>query len=197
MQIKEHFIRAAFILVSLLAVFHFPACAESGKSLRPDHWAVPMEISGLPNFHQVTAELYRGAQPTEAGFRELKKMGVRTVVNLRSLHSDKDEIGSTELEYEYIPMKAWHPEEEDIVRFLRIVTDKNRKPVFVHCQHGADHTGTVCAIYRIAVCGWTKEEAISEMTQGGFGFHKIWMNLVRFIRDINIHEIKRKSDIRN
>ena len=32
-----------------------------------------------------------------------------------------------------------------------------------HCQHDADPTGTLWAIYRIAVKGWSKEAAITEM----------------------------------
>ena len=125
----------------------------------------------------------------------LAKIGVKTVVNLRAFHSDRDEIGDTELDYEHIRMTAWHPEEEDIVRFLQIVTDKNRIPVFVHCMHGADRTGAVSAVYRIVIEGWTKEEAIQEMTEGGFGFHKIWKNLIRFVEDLDIEEIKKKAGI--
>jgi len=162
---------------------------------RPNHWATPIKREGLPNLHQVTATLYRGGQPTAAGMRQLKAMGIKTVINLRSFNSDRDELGDTGLGYEHIYMKAWHPEREDSIRFLQIVTDKNRTPVFVHCQHGADRTGLMCAIYRVAVCGWTKEEAIREMTEGGFGHHVIWSNLAKFIEDLEIDAIKKEAGI--
>ena len=68
-------------------------------------WATASEKPGLPNLHRVTDDLYRGAQPSAEGMRQLKKMGVRTVVNLRSFHSDRDEIGDTGLAYEHIYMK--------------------------------------------------------------------------------------------
>jgi hypothetical protein len=51
----------------------------------------------------------------------------------------------------------------------------------------------MCAIYRIAVQNWSKDEAIAEMIGGGFGFHKIWMNLVDDIRDLDIDEIKNNT----
>ncbi|GAF98053.1 unnamed protein product, partial [marine sediment metagenome] len=35
-------------------------------------WATAIERPGLPNFHKVSDSLYRGAQPTAEGFRELK-----------------------------------------------------------------------------------------------------------------------------
>ena len=45
-------------------------------------WAADDKLSGVPiqRFHRVDDGLYRGAQPTEAGFRRLKELGVRTVV---------------------------------------------------------------------------------------------------------------------
>ena len=162
---------------------------------RPSYWATPLYRKGLPNLHQVTPTLFRGAQPSAVGMRQLKAMGVKTVVNLRSFNSDREELGDTGLAYEHILMKAWHPEREDIIRFLQITTDTNRQPVFVHCQHGADRTGLMCAVYRVAVCGWTKAEAIREMTQGGFGHHTIWTNLVKFIQDLDIDAIKKEAGI--
>jgi len=158
-------------------------------------WAEPLELPGLPNLHKVSDELYRGAQPTAEGMKQLEKLGVKTVVNLRFLLSDRDELKGTALAYEHINMVTFHAEAADAVAFLRIVTDPNRTPVFVHCHHGADRTGTMCAVYRIAVQGWSKEEAIEEMTQGGFGHHPIWKNLPRFIRKLDIDQIKRAAGV--
>jgi tyrosine-protein phosphatase SIW14 len=158
-------------------------------------WAERIELPGLPNFYKVSDELYRGAQPTAEGMKQLEKLGVKTVVNLRALHSDRDEIKGTDLSYVHIGMTAWCISDNDVIRFLRIVTDKSRTPVFVHCQHGSDRTGTMCAIYRIVVQGWSKDEAIEEMTKGGFGFHSFWRNLPKFIRKLNIQKIKHETDL--
>jgi protein tyrosine/serine phosphatase len=154
-----------------------------------------LERPGLPNLHKVSEGLYRSAQPTAEGMALLKEMGIRTVVNLRSFHSDRDEIGETGLAYEHIYMKTWHPEDEEVVRFLQIVTDPARQPVLVHCQHGADRTGTMCALYRVAVQGWSKEEAVAEMTEGPFGFHGIHANLVAYVRDLDVEAIKRRAGL--
>ena len=67
--------------------------------------------------------------------------------------------------------------------------------MFVHCQHGSDRTGTMCALYRIAVCGWTKEDALKEMQEGGFGFHGVWQNLLDFINKLDIEKIKQEAGI--
>jgi protein tyrosine/serine phosphatase len=153
-------------------------------------WASPIEREGLPNLHKVSEELYRGAQPTAEGMKELKKLGIKTVINLRAFHSDQDEIGETELDYVHIPILAWHLKEEHVIQFLKLVTDKSRTPVFVHCMQGADRTGAMSAIYRIVIEGWPKKEAIEEMTKGGFGFHKILKNLIKVVENLNIEEIK-------
>ncbi|OHB62828.1 MAG: hypothetical protein A2Y76_14660, partial [Planctomycetes bacterium RBG_13_60_9] len=158
-------------------------------------WAEPMDLPGLPNLHRVSNDLYRGAQPTAAGITELKKLGVRTIVNLRENDSDRDLLGDTGLVCLRIPMTAFHPKEADVVRFLQIVTDESCTPVFLHCQRGADRTGMMTAIYRVAVQGWTKEDALAEMTQGGFAFNSGWQNLVRYVRDLDIDRIKQQSGL--
>jgi protein tyrosine/serine phosphatase len=181
-----------FIMMTLSPV---PNIWADFQAERLAKWAQPIKMKGVPNLHRVSEDLYRSAQPTDEGMRNLKKMGVKTVVSLRSFHSDLNEIGNTGLAYEHIYMKAWHPEEKEIVRFLQFVANNKRTPVLVHCQHGADRTGTMCAIYRIAIQGWTKEEALNEMTEGGFGFHGVWVNLTRWINKFDIDKIKMQAGI--
>ncbi len=170
--------------------------AGEGPAGRPASWAQPLALEGVPNLHTVSTSLYRSAQPTAQGMRNLKQHGIITIVNLRSFHSDRDEIGTAGLGYEHIYMKAWHPERKEIVRFLQIVTDPKRTPVLVHCQHGADRTGAMCALYRVAVQGWTKEEALGEMVQGGFGFHEVWQNLPGWITELDIESIRKDAGIK-
>jgi protein tyrosine phosphatase (PTP) superfamily phosphohydrolase (DUF442 family) len=186
----------AVISITASVLLSMAGGAEISQADRPGHWAQPIRMKGVPNLHKVSDSLYRSAQPSAEGMKNLKAMGVETIVNLRSFHSDRDEIGETGLAYEHIYMKAWHPEETDAVRFLQIATNPKRVPVLVHCQHGADRTGTMCALYRVAVQGWSKEEALEEMTGGGFGFHGIWDNLTQWINALDIEGIKKRAGIK-
>ena len=165
-------------VIIISCIFLFNGCAAyKPEPDRPAMWAQSINIDGVPNLHRVTDSLYRSAQPTAQGMKNLKGMGIKTVVSLRSFNSDRDEIGTTELGYERISMKAWRPEHNEAIRFLQIASNPERCPILVHCKKGADRTGTMIAIYRIAVQDWTKEEAIREMVEGGYGFHRIWNNL--------------------
>ena len=168
---------------------------ETNAAARPASWARPLAVPGITNFYQLTTNLYRGAQPTAEGLARLKALGIKTVVNLRAFHSDRDRVAGTGLKSVRFETKPWHAEEEDVVGFLKVVADTNNLPVFVHCQRGADRTGMMCAMYRIVLCGWTKPEAIAEMKDGGFAFSPVWQNLVDFIEKADIADIKRRVSL--
>ena len=194
-----------FVLIAILLAFKYRNILTMGIVNRvrdvnsmvvsSRQWAKKLELPGVSNLHKVSDKLYRGAQPTEAGMQQLTQLGIKKVVNLRLLHSDSDELKQTNLDYEHIRMEAWDADDDEVLRFLRIVTDENNAPVFVHCKYGADRTGTMCAIYRIVLQGWSKQEAIDEMTKGGFGFHKNWQNLIEYIRNIDIPQLKHQAGL--
>jgi protein tyrosine/serine phosphatase len=162
---------------------------------RNTNWAARVEQKGLPNLHRVAPDLYRCAQPTAAGLEVAEKLGIKTVVSLRAFHSDKDEVESTKLRTERIRFNTWHPEDEDVIRFLKIVSQTNNGPYLVHCLHGADRTGTMIAIYRMAVQGWKKEDAIEEMTKGEFGYHTVWTNLIRYLNKLDVDDLRKKAGL--
>jgi protein tyrosine/serine phosphatase len=205
----EHAARAArgkvilFTLASVLAlVAGCSAAAPAAAGPRPENWASPVAASpGLPNLHRVNSSLYRSAQPSKEGFVFLGTQAslvaadrpIKTVVSLRAFNDDDGLTpASSGLRLEQIRFKTWHPEDEDVVKFLRIATTPALQPVLVHCQHGSDRTGTMVAIYRIAFEGWTKAQATDEMINGGFGFHPMWQNLLAYIEELDIDAIKAK-----
>lgn len=162
---------------------------------RDPRWAVKVNQPGLPNLHRVSTNLYRCAQPSADGLKAAEKLGIKTVISLRAFHSDKDEVESTTLRTERIRFNTWHPEDEDVIRFLKLVSNTNNGPFLVHCLHGADRTGTMIAIHRIAFDGWTKQEAIKEMTGGGFGYHTVWTNLIQYLNELDVQALKKKAGL--
>ncbi len=187
---------ALFLLVTVLVTVLVPALPGADEVVvRPDTWAQPVELPGCPNLHRIAPDLYRGAQPTAEGMRELGKLGIRTVISLRAFHDDEDEVEGTGLQREQIRFKTWHAENEDVVRFLKLVGDPARRPVFIHCLHGADRTGTMCAIYRMAFQGWSADAAVREMRDGGYGFHEVWSNLPPYLATLDLPAILTQAGI--
>jgi len=176
---------AAVLTMSLL-----PA-ADILPDERPTQWAVPLANPDVPNLHRVSPILYRSAQPNAAGMQAIEALGIVTVINLRTFHNDQDELAGTKLLSEELSVKTWHIEDEDIIRVLRICKDPAKQPILIHCQHGADRTGVMCCMYRIVIQGWTKKDAIREMTDGGYGFWPHWTNIVRYVEQVDVETLTR------
>jgi protein tyrosine/serine phosphatase len=151
-----------------------PGCMMSTAAGR---LAEKLDLQGVPNFGRVTATLYRGGQPSKDGFDELKKLGVRIVVNLRDDNSETERsvVTTAGLEYVAIPWNCRHPANSLAARFLQVLRANREKKVFVHCHAGVDRTGLMIAAYRMAEHGWTPEQATDEMKDFGFNFiHRSW-----------------------
>jgi protein tyrosine/serine phosphatase len=143
----------------------------------------------------VTETLYRSGQPSAEGFARLAELGIKTVVNLRSSDSDRDKLAGLDLDYERVPMHFYHLERSDLAEFLAVAGDSSRAPVLVHCKHGADRTGAAVASYRVLVEGWSREEAVAEMSHGGFGFHKILWNMAEWILKLDMEQLAAEAGL--
>ena len=180
-------------VANLCVTLLFLGLAATGKSNRPAQWATPITMAGAYNLHKVTDSLYRSAQPTHTGMKNLEKLGIKTVINLRAHHSDADIMKGTALHSEAVNIDTWHIADEEIISVLQFLRKKEDGPFLIHCQHGADRTGVSCAKYRIVVQGWTKEAAIDEMVNGGYGFHSISSNIIDYVKKVDVDKIKREA----
>jgi len=128
------------------------------------------------NFHRVNEWLYRGGQPTAEGLRELKALGIRTIISFRwgqkAVAAERAACEVEGMEFISLPLNYWNlPTQKVIDQFLTIIDDVAKRPVYVHCLHGADRTGFLIAVYRMAREQWKLDEAYREMV--ACGFHRI------------------------
>lgn len=178
-------IKSCCFLLFLLFTF-FTSSAQL-----PEVQKITIPGSTLRNIYSIDKRIYRSEQPNRTDFKALEKCGIREVLNLRCLHNDKDEAEGTGITLHHIRTNAYSIDEQEIIEALRII--KNRKgPIVFHCLHGSDRTGAVCAMYRIVFQNISKEEAIRELTEGGFGYHRIFINIISLIRDANIDHIRQE-----
>jgi len=127
----------------------------------------------LPNFHKVSERLYRGGQPSPEGFAHLKRLGVRTIVNLRDEYfyvaGEAELLKQLGLNYVSIPLSPFvRPSDGEIDRFLNVLAYDLHQPHFVHCLHGQDRTGTMISIHRMHAHGWPLDQAYAEALEHGF-----------------------------
>src|SRR5689334_16780152 len=148
------------------------------------------QIRGIPNFHSVNDQVYRGGQPSNQGFRSLAAAGFKTIVDLR----EDDERGKDEkklvkalgMHYVHVPMKGMKkPSDKDVSKALKVLHEDKSAPVFIHCKRGADRTGVVLACYRMEHDNWDHQQALSEARQLGMSWYQI--PLIRYVQSYRPH----------
>jgi len=137
-------------------------------------FAQRLSLQGVPVFAQVTPTLYRGAQPTNEGLRNLAEMGVKIVVDQRGSRSEREQVTKLGMQYVAIPWHCPLPEDAIFARFLTLLRGNPGAKVFVHCLSGQDRTGMQIAAYRMAEQGWSAQEAKQEMEAFGFSRTHRW-----------------------
>jgi len=140
---------------------------------------------GVGNFGKVNGLLFRGAQPDETGLKSLKQLGVKTIINLRMANDawplEEAEARANGMAYFNVPLNGvGRPGDAQVSKVLSII-DSSLDPVFVHCQHGCDRTGTIIACYRIAHDKWSAKEALREAKQ--FGMSRLERRMKSYVVD--------------
>jgi len=176
------------VLILALWVSTLSAAEQQARSTK---WAQPIETDQLQNFFKLDDKVYRSEQPDRKGFDFLKSFGVRNVLNLRDHHKDDAKAKGTGLRLYRAEMSAGKITTEQVIAALRIIR-QSEGPIVIHCWHGSDRTGTVSAMYRIVFQNWSKDEAIGELMNGGYGYHAMYKNIPEFIRAADIEHIKKR-----
>lgn len=151
------------------------------------------------HFIEVNPHLFRGGRPSSQALEELKKIGVRTVIDLQggdrdsfgglaglfepgelpeNIAKEHDAVSHYGMSFFNFPLNSMKDitpnEEKDINEALRIMNDPASQPVFIHCEHGKDRTGLLVALYRVFYQSWPAKTAHDEMLElghGDFGHH--------------------------
>jgi len=150
--------------------------------------------NGIPNFQLVTGSeanghaIYRGGQPTEAGWSYLHTLGVTTVVKLNDAQAESlgqgmddpaSRLGMRVVDASIPPrdfglsLKSMQQvveglPEDQVGRAIATLAGVGNGSVYVHCTHGRDRTGLIVGLFRVFQQHWKAEDAYREMKQEGF-----------------------------
>src|SRR5216683_3581975 len=125
----------------------------------------------IRNFGKMDDRFYRGAQPDESDYKDLKALGIKTVIDLQDdpTSYEKRDVEALGMRYVNIPMSdSSYPKQESIDAFLKLVNDPATGKMFVHCAGGRHRTGVMGAVYRFNVNHWHFDQAYAEMTDYDF-----------------------------
>ncbi len=157
----QRFLSPTLILVLIALGFAPMARAQSAKK----------QVEGVTNFGQVTERYFRGGQVTPEGVDNLAGMGVRTIIDLR----DKPSEGEPEacerngVKYHKFALDGGGTPDDKTINEILSIIQNAKAPIYVHCSAGKHRAGTIAALYRIRVQGWSKEQAWAEQQSYGFG----------------------------
>ena len=149
--------------------------------MRDPTWATPILLEGVPNRFKVSDDLYRSAQPTPDGLLAIKKLGVRTVIDLRDFHNDRAAAKQADLLDDELSIQTWHITNVGGRHGDAAAGRSAGRAYRIHCHHGSDRTGVMVAMYRVLHQHWTTHQALPEMTGGGYGFHPLWQNIIDYL----------------
>jgi len=140
--------------------------------------ALASDVPGIRNFDKVDANVYRGAQPAAEGFQYLAGIGVKMVIDLREAgtraNREKQIVMKAGMAYRNVPMTGRTPPTEAELRtILPLLESAPDGPVFVHCNRGADRTGSVIAAYHIEHDHWENTRALKDAKAHGMGSRQI------------------------
>ena len=140
---------------------------------------------GLKDAGQPLEDVATAGQPEEEHFERLADAGYKTVIDMREPEEDRglDEpevVRRAGMEYVNIPVGHEDVDDETFEWFRELMTDPERRPVFVHCS-SANRVGALLIPYLVLDEGKTPEEAVEIAIEVGLKSDKLKQVALRYV----------------
>ncbi len=156
-------------------------------------WATP--IASQQNLFRITPNFFRSARLQKEDVKLVQSLGIKTVISLRNFHHDDKILKNSGIKMQRVPINTWAVGDDKVIAALRAIKAAEKEgSVLLHCQHGADRTGMVVAMYRMIYMDWSREQALDELQNGGYGYHSMWKNIISYLQKVDIANIKQAVD---
>jgi protein tyrosine phosphatase (PTP) superfamily phosphohydrolase (DUF442 family) len=147
------FVSLGYLGVAALGKAAIAAGVVIARSLGRDPRTRDRSLPAIKHLRIIDERLWVGAQPHMHHYRELARLGVRTVVDVRTggrtdpRSDDPESLRSLGLDYEWLPVIDGHaPDTRTANSFIDIV-EKAEGIVFLHCGGGVGRTTSLTAAY--------------------------------------------------
>lgn len=153
----------------------------------PECNPTPITEKDIHGFHQVDADLYRGAHPKCSGYEKLAALGIRTIIDLQGTPESKarncrakSHAGDYHFQFFSFKLNLFQTTfsgvpENELDRLFALIA-RAPKPLFISCKFGEDRTGLVVALYRMKRGEMDYQEARREALYYGFEPHLCGLN---------------------
>jgi protein tyrosine/serine phosphatase len=154
------------------------------QAARPASWATPVDAHF--NLYQMDKDLYRSALPHAEDLAQLEQLKIKTVINFYQ-SSDANWLTDPQIKQVQLPLRSDRITDAQVLQVLRnIRLALVDGPVLIHCKHGQNRTGLIAAVYRMVYQGWSKEQALAEMEQGGFGGQERMADAEHYVQNLDL-----------
>ena len=133
----------------------------------------PVTVGKTPNSSAFNQTVYFAGQPSPADLAEYKKLGVTTVINLRT-PAEMEKAGIDEaaaakaagLHYVHVPIGATPPTDSELAKIYAELAKAPKQKVLLHCA-SSNRVGMVWALYRGTQQKVAPEVALAEGQAAG------------------------------
>lgn len=148
------------LLLAMLGVF-------SAVVLLADEPAKPVETAALHHVFKLGRDLYSGSSPEdEAAFRELAKLGVRTIISVDGAKPKVELAHRFAMRYVHLPIGYDAIPQSRAAELVKAAMGADG-PLYLHCHHGKHRGPAAAATICRARDGWSAECAEAFLRQAG------------------------------
>jgi uncharacterized protein (TIGR01244 family) len=126
------------------------------------------------NSHLLGENMWRSFQPSPKHVERWARRGIKTIINLRGMREEEDQVGFWHLEdeacrqhgIELINFRAYSREapSRDFIFGIKEIFDSIDYPAMMHCKSGADRAGISSALYMFLKEQKSLDEALEQLT---------------------------------
>jgi protein tyrosine phosphatase (PTP) superfamily phosphohydrolase (DUF442 family) len=126
-----------------------------------------IESKTLPNAFRLTDKVYSGGQPQgEAAFKELKELGVKTVISVDGARPNVSLAKKYGLRYVHLPHGYDGIPDERLLELTKAVHDL-QGPFYIHCHHGKHRSPAAAAAVCVSAGYMNNDEALHVLGAAG------------------------------
>ena len=154
-------------MVLRISVLLFVAAFLGGRAASAQQ-VTKKTVPGAENFAQLETTVACGGATTPEAVPELKKMGFKSIINLRlpteagaNVEAEAAAAKAAGINFFNIPFSGQAPDPKVADAFLNTITAPGNEPAYIHCAAG-NRAGAMWMIKRLAVDHWDTERAYTE-----------------------------------